>query len=114
MGAVWSRRHAKATGMLVTGGRSGKKRHLLVDTLGLLLHAIVHCAGIRDRDGGILLLATMKGLFPFLEKLFADTAYQGPIFANGLSKILPRLETQTGKRSAHAQGSVQVPHVWSR
>src|SRR3979490_249865 len=52
----------------------GKKRHILVDTMGLLLHAIVHSAGIQDRDGGILLLATMKGLFPFLEKLFADAA----------------------------------------
>ena len=33
----------------------GKKRHILVDTLGLLLHAIVHSADIQDRDGGILL-----------------------------------------------------------
>jgi hypothetical protein len=45
----------------------------------------VHSAGIQDRDGCILLLATMKGLFPFLEKLFADSAYQGPLFANGLA-----------------------------
>src|SRR6202040_1039113 len=52
----------------------GKKRHILVDTLGLLLHAIVHSAGIQDRDGGILLLATLFGQFPFLEKLFADSA----------------------------------------
>jgi hypothetical protein len=36
----------------------GKKRYILVDTLGLLLHAIVHSAGIQDRDGAILLLAT--------------------------------------------------------
>jgi hypothetical protein len=48
-----------------------------------LLHAIVHSAGIQDRDGGILLLATLFGQFPFLETLFADSAYQGPIF--GLS-----------------------------
>ena len=46
----------------------GKKRHILVDTLGLLLHAIVHPADIQDRDGGILLLSTLFGLFPFLEK----------------------------------------------
>jgi hypothetical protein len=32
----------------------GKKRHILVDTLGLLLHAVVHSADIHDRDGGIL------------------------------------------------------------
>ena len=72
----------------------------------------MHCAGIQDRDGGILLLATMKGLFPFLEKLFADSAYQGPIFANRLAKILPRLETEIVKRSAHAEGFVQLPKRW--
>jgi hypothetical protein len=35
----------------------GKKRHILVDMQGLLLHAIVHSAGVQDRDGGIWLLA---------------------------------------------------------
>ena len=44
----------------------GKKRHLLVDTLGLLLHAVVHPADIQDRDGGIMLLSTLFGMFPFL------------------------------------------------
>ena len=43
----------------------GKKRHVLVDTLGLLLHAIVHPADIQDRDGGILVMATLFGCFPF-------------------------------------------------
>src|SRR5271170_6047440 len=90
----------------------GKKRHILVDTLGLLLHAIVHSAGIQDRDGGIDLLATMKGRFPFLEKLFADSAYQGPLFANALAKILPRLETEIVKRSDRAKGFVQLPKRW--
>jgi NAD binding domain of 6-phosphogluconate dehydrogenase len=56
---------------------------------GLLLHAIIHSAGVQDRDGGIFLLATLFGQFPFLVKLFADSAYQGPIFANALAKILP-------------------------
>ena len=37
----------------------GKKRHILVDTLGLMLHAIVHPADIQDRDGGILVMATL-------------------------------------------------------
>jgi len=44
----------------------GKKRHILVDTQGLLLHAIVHAADLQDRDGGALLLATLFGMFPFL------------------------------------------------
>src|SRR6266852_7745005 len=55
----------------------GKKRHILVDTQGLLLHALVHAADIQDRDGGALLLATLFGRFPFLLKLYADGGYQG-------------------------------------
>src|SRR6185437_13338130 len=51
----------------------GKKRHILVDTLGLLLHVIVHPADIQDRDGGVLVMATLFGMFPFLKTLFADS-----------------------------------------
>ena len=90
----------------------GKKRHILVDTLGLLLHAIVHSAGIQDRDGGIVLLATLFGQFPFLAKLFADSAYQGPIFGNAFAKILPCLETEIVKRPDQAKGFVQLPKRW--
>src|SRR6202158_1891709 len=77
----------------------GKKRHILVDTLGLLLHAVVHGADIQDRDGGIMLLATMFGMHPFLKKLFADAAYQGPGFHNDLARVLTHLETEIVKRS---------------
>src|SRR5487761_1901879 len=56
----------------------GKKRHVLVDTLGLLLHALVTPADVQDRDGGLMLLSTLFGQFPFLTKLFADSAYAGP------------------------------------
>src|SRR5471030_1840863 len=66
----------------------GKKRHILVDTLGLLLHAIVPPADIQDRDGGILVMATLFGMFPFLKTLFADGGYQGPQFATALAKVL--------------------------
>jgi hypothetical protein len=43
----------------------GKKRHILVDTQGLLLHAIVHAADIQDRDGGAILMAALFGPTPF-------------------------------------------------
>jgi len=64
----------------------GKKRHILVDTQGLLLHALVHSADIQDRDGGVLVMATLFGLHPFLLKLYADGGYQGPIFQSAVRK----------------------------
>src|ERR1700734_2320848 len=90
----------------------GKKRHVLVDTQGLLLHAIVHAADIQDRDGGILLLATVFGLFPFLLKLYADSGYQGPKFAKGLAKVLPHLDVEIVKRSDQVSGFVVLPKRW--
>jgi putative transposase len=58
---------------------SGRKRHLLVDTTGLLLKVVVHAADIQDRAGATLLLEPIKGLFPRLRKLWADQGYSGPI-----------------------------------
>jgi transposase len=78
----------------------------------LLLHAIVHPADIQDRDGGILLLATLFGMYPFLKKLFADGGYQGPEFHTALTKLLPQLETEIIKRSDHAKGFVVLPRRW--
>jgi putative transposase len=74
--------------------------------------AIVHCADIQDRDGGLLLLSTLFKRFPFLEKLFADSAYQGPIFAAVLADILPRLKTEIVKRCDQAKGFVTLPKRW--
>jgi putative transposase len=90
----------------------GKKRHVLVDMQGLLLHGIVISASVQDRDGGIMLLATLFGMFPFLEKLFAARAYEGPIFHTALASILPSLKTEIVKRSDHAKGFVQLPKRW--
>jgi putative transposase len=50
--------------------------------------------------------------FPLLGKLFADSAYQGPIFANALAKILPCIETGIVKRSDQAKGFVKLPKRW--
>ena len=90
----------------------GKKRHILVDTVGLLLHAIVHPADIQDRDGAILLLGTLFGGYPFLKKLFADGGYQGPIFEQAQKRVLPNLETEIVKRSDWHKGFVVLPKRW--
>jgi putative transposase len=79
---------------------------------GLLLHGIVTSASVQDRDGGIMLLATLFGMFPFLEKLFADSAYEGPIFHTALAAILPSLKTEIVKRSDQAKGFVVLPKRW--
>src|SRR5664280_2876813 len=90
----------------------GKKRHILVDTLGLLLHAVVHPADIQDRDGGKLVLATLFGLHPFLQKLFADGGYQGPVFQKASAKILPHVQIEIVKRSDQAKAFVVLPKRW--
>ena len=89
-----------------------KKRHILVDTQGLLLHAIVHPADLQDRDGGVLLLATLFGMFPFLLKLYADGGYQGPEFQQAVANILRRINVDIVKRSDHARGFVVLPKRW--
>lgn len=56
----------------------GRKRHLLVDTLGLVLRVLVHPANVPDQDGGQQLLAARDELvraFPRLERVWADSAY---------------------------------------
>src|SRR5471032_3285843 len=90
----------------------GKKRHILVDTQGLLMHAIVHAADIQDRDGGVFVMATMFGVYPFLMNLYADGGYQGPLFRRAVAKIMARLNVEIVKRSDHAKGFVVLPKRW--
>jgi putative transposase len=55
----------------------GRKRHLLVDTEGLVLEARVHSSKVPDQDGIRLLLAPVQGRFPRLSRLWVDAGYQG-------------------------------------
>ena len=62
----------------------GRKRHIVVDTLGLLLAVVVHPADIQDRDGAKLVLSKLLGLFPRLKLVWADSAYAGQLVDWGL------------------------------
>ena len=90
----------------------GKKRYTLVDTVGLLLHAIVHPANTQDLDGAILVLGSLFGKFPFLKKLFTDGGYQGPIFECAQINVFPHLKTEIVKRSDAAVGFEVIPRRW--
>lgn len=63
------------------GGKkvNGRTRHLLVDTQGLIIRAIVHPADIADRDGANRLLAPLQGQLPRLQHVWADSAYTGQV-----------------------------------
>lgn len=58
---------------------SGRKRHLLVDTLGLVLKVIVHPADLQVREGVQRLLLNLQPALPRLELIWADSAYLGPL-----------------------------------
>src|SRR3984885_2329075 len=56
---------------------NGRKRHALVDTDGRGLVLEPHPASVQDRDGGCALLSLSRRLFPFIERVFADSGYAG-------------------------------------
>lgn len=65
----------------------GRKRHILTDTCGYLVHAVVHGADIQDRDGAPLVMAGIVGRFPWLRHVFADGGYAGEKLRAALDKI---------------------------
>ena len=60
---------------------SGRKRHLVVDTMGLLLAVVVHAANVQDRDGAKLVLQKLTDRFPRLQLIWADGGYAGQLIA---------------------------------
>jgi hypothetical protein len=71
-----------------------------------LLHALVTAADVQNRDGGVLLLSTLFGQFPFLRTLFADSAYAGPVFAAGIANVMPNLVAEIVRRRDNTNGFV--------
>src|SRR5438067_10393774 len=75
------------------------------------MHALVQAADIQDRDGGVLLMSTLFGLYPFLLKLYADSGYQGPKFQQGLKRVCRQINVEIVKRS-DAGKFVVLPKRW--
>jgi transposase len=74
--------------------------------------AIVHPASVHDRDGGVLLMSGLFGLYPFLTKLFADGGYCGKTFRVGLHKACRHIRIGIVKRSTKAKGFQVLPKRW--
>lgn len=89
----------------------GRKRHILVDTGGLLVGAVVHPADVQDRDGAPEVLAAIRHLYPWLRHVFADGAYAGDKLAGALAGLGDWV-LEIVKRSDTAKGFVLLPRRW--
>jgi transposase len=89
----------------------GRKRHIVVDTLGLMVGLVVHSADIQDRDGAPDLLKTIKTRWPWLLHVFADGGYAGDKLKKRLQKI-GRWTLEIIKRSDKAKGFELLPRRW--
>jgi len=86
---------------------TGRKRHILVDTLGLLLGVSVSPANIQDRDGACGLLRGVRPRFPFIEKIYADAGYQGPKMARVVASPGVGKSRSSNARTCAASSSCQ-------
>ncbi len=89
----------------------GRKRHLLVDTLGLPLSVCVTPADVQDRAGAHLLLAGLGPLVPRLKKIWADGAYSGKELA-GWCKEQGGWELEIVERDRRVSGFEVLPKRW--
>ena len=89
----------------------GRKRHIVTDTIGLLVGAEIHSADVQDRDGAVLVIETIHALFPWLRHLFADAAYAGQKLHDALGRF-GEWTVEIVKRSEQAVGFEILPRRW--
>lgn len=90
---------------------TGRKRHVAVDTLGLVMMVVVHSASMQDHDGACFVLSRMKQRFRRLKVVFADSAYG----RNGLPEWVNEAfgwVLQTVLRPVGVKGFVVLPKRW--
>ena len=92
----------------------GRKRHLLVDTLGLLLRVVVHSASVQDRAGAKLVLGGLRERFPLVGLVWVDGGYVNSVDA-GLIDWAHRhegIEVVAVPRNADVKGFQVLPRRW--
>ena len=88
----------------------GRKRHVAVDTLGLLMGVVVHVASIQDRDGAKLVFMKLANRFPRLKLIWADGGYAGKLIS--WVDAFCGLILEIVKRSDVQKGFKLLPHRW--
>jgi putative transposase len=88
----------------------GRKRHIIVDCLGLLLAVHVHPANIQDRDGAKPTLKKLEGLYPLLKLVLADGGYRGQLIKWVEEELGLKLEIV--KRNDDVKGFELLPWRW--
>ncbi|MGH3780726.1 MAG: IS5 family transposase, partial [Pseudonocardiaceae bacterium] len=89
---------------------NGRKRHIAVDTLGLLLVVMVTAASVQDRDGACRLLARLRERFSTITLVWADGGYAGRL-VTWAAQVLA-LTITIVKRSDDTTGFVVMPRRW--
>lgn len=89
----------------------GRKRHIVTDTLGLMLFVLVHAANVQDRDGAPELLQAIRSRFPWLRHIFADGGHAGEKLREAL-KGQGVWSIEIIKRSDTAEGVEVLPRRW--
>lgn len=91
---------------------NGRKRHILVDTMGNLLSVVIHAANIGERDGAKVLLAQLpEPLWQRLEKILADGGYDGEAFAAWVEEDYG-IVWEVVMRPSGSKGFVLLPVRW--
>ena len=89
---------------------NGRKRHLAVDTSGLLLAVVVTIAGLQDRDGACPLLAALRARFSTITLVWADGGYAGRLVA--WARAVLGFAVTIVKRTDDLTGFRVIPRRW--
>jgi transposase len=89
---------------------NGTKRHIAVDTIGLLLAVVVTTAGVQDRDGALPLLTRLRAVCPRVMRAWADGGYAGRLIAWAAARL--HLAVDIVKRTDDMSGFVVLPRRW--
>ena len=89
----------------------GRKRHIVTDTQGFLVGAVVHAADVQDRDGATRVLRSIRYSYPWLRHIFADGGYAGKKLKTALVKI-GKWKLQIVRRTDKVKGFELLPRRW--